>query len=289
LHHPLDGKLRKQISTAYLHHARSLTELKRFEEARAAYRAALEFDNSDECPVLCKWASCEFKAGAMARAEELLSQASAKSGSRLGVAYAMLIEAIRLKLARPLKNRFDAEFKEALASQPNPVDAAEAIALAAMHRGAEVKYTGQKTHEKNLLAYITSVPRTAFTEAQLVKVCESMLKLEAVRPLRLLCKWSARKFRKSAMFPLIEAETYFLRGFPNNSRLYPAKHLLAAAQRLAFAMPPGEPRTHLLEHIRERQKAIELLGGGPMGFLQNMMDAFNDLDLDDDEDDDDLW
>ena len=91
------------------------------------------------------------------------------------------------------------------------------------------------------------------------------------------------------MFPFIEAESYFLRGFPNDSGLYPAKHLFEAAQRLAFAMPPGEPRTHLLDHIRERQKAIQMLGGGPMGFLQNMMDAFDDLDLDDDEDDDDLW
>jgi tetratricopeptide (TPR) repeat protein len=287
-HHPLNGNLRKQISTAHLHNARSLAESKRFEGARAAYSAALEFDPSNEWPILCKWASCEFKAGATARAEELLSQASAKS-SRLGVAYAMLIEAIRLKLARPLKTRFDREFKEALAALPTAADAMEAIVFAASHRAVDVKYTGQKMHEKNVLAYVAKVPRASFTEAQVVKVCESMLMLEAVRPLRSLCKWGARKFRKSAMFPFIEAESYFIHGVPTNTGVYSAKHLFEDAQRLASAMPSGDSRTSMLDQIHSRQKAIEMLGGDPLGFLKNMMDAFDDLDFDDDEDDNDSW
>jgi tetratricopeptide (TPR) repeat protein len=280
-HHPLDGKLRKQVGTACLYNARSLAQAKRFADAHAAYQAALEYDVHDQWTVYCKWASCEFKAGDTRRAEQLLGKASATGGCPLGIALAMLMEAIRLKLPRTLKSRFESEFKGVLDAPPVSSDAVAAIALLADHRAAEVSYPGQKTHEKNLLAYIAKVPRTEFSEEQLVRVCEAMLALRAVRPLRSLCKWSTRKFRRSPMFPLLEAESYFIKGAPTGSGAYPSKHLLEEAQAKAAAMPPSAQKTRLQDQIRARQKSIELVIDGPMSFLGHMMDAFDDDDGDD--------
>jgi tetratricopeptide (TPR) repeat protein len=283
-HHPLDRTLRKQVGTAHLFHARSLAEFSRFEEARAEYRAALEVDPAYESSVLCKWATCEFKAGDSARGEELLGQAAARCGSRLGTALAMLIEANRLKLSKPLKSRFDREFKEALAAEPTPTDVVEGITVSAVHRAADFKYTGQKGHEKDLLAFVAKVPRTAFTEDQLVRVCEAMLTLQAVRPLRSLCKWAARRFRHCAMFPFLEAESYFIKGMPTPTGFSEARHLLETAQFHASAMPPNQARTELEERIRTRLKGLELLhGGGPMRFLQNILDGCDPDDFEDDE------
>src|SRR5207244_3051514 len=105
---PLERRLRMRVGTAYSYKARQDAEAGRFEEARSGYQAALTYDDRDRnYPVLCKWAACEFKAGAPERAEELLARAHAEENNRLAVAFSMLIETIRFKLPRPLKNRFD--------------------------------------------------------------------------------------------------------------------------------------------------------------------------------------
>ena len=68
--------------------------------------------------MLCKWAACEFKAGEPEKAEGLLQRAHAEEDNRLAVAFSMLIETIRFKLPKKLKDRFDKEVKECLAQPP---------------------------------------------------------------------------------------------------------------------------------------------------------------------------
>src|SRR5262249_8191948 len=90
---PLERRLRAGLSTHHTHHGRMFAATGRFDEARAEYQAALAFtENRSDSSVLCKWAGCEFKAGAAERAEGLLQQAHAEIGNQLAVAYSMLIE-----------------------------------------------------------------------------------------------------------------------------------------------------------------------------------------------------
>ena len=125
---PLDRRLREKVSSVHTYAARGHVEAGRFDAARAEYQAALAYrEAADATSVLCKWAACEFKAGDPARAEELLRQALAQPGSELAVAYSMVIEVIRLKLPRGLKQRFDRDFNEALG---RPATAAAAAAVA---------------------------------------------------------------------------------------------------------------------------------------------------------------
>src|SRR5262249_19817271 len=139
---PLDRRLRQRLGTAHLFNARALTEKGKFDEARAEFRAALALsEGRNNSTVYCKWAACEFKAGDAARAEELLGQALGETGSRLAVAYGMLIEVIRLRLTK-LKKRFNDEFNARLA---DPADGASAAAIAettASHKAAGVTYHG---------------------------------------------------------------------------------------------------------------------------------------------------
>jgi tetratricopeptide (TPR) repeat protein len=256
---PLDRKLRSKLSTTHLFSARAHAEAGRFDEARQEYQTTLALDTKDEPVVLCKWAACEFKAGDNARAEELLQQAQAKAGTRLGIAFGMLIETIRLKLPRPLKVRFDKDFNEALAERPTAGAAAESVATAAMQRLSGVTYYGQKTHEKKVLAYLDKTGNAVdFAEDQLQKICQSLLALEAMKPLRTFTALGRRRFPRNPFFPFLEAESYIAKG-PNRMQTWRIQPLLDEASRLAGDMPHDESAKDLLVLIHDRQEMINAL------------------------------
>jgi tetratricopeptide (TPR) repeat protein len=287
--HPLDRHLRSKLGTAHTYNARAHAEAERFDEARAEYQAALSFeDERGASSILCKWAACEFKAGNANRAEELLGQALCEGSTRLAVAYSMLIETIRLKLPRPLKTRFDKEFKEALEEPATGASAAAVMDTAAAHKAAGVTYHGQKAHEKKVLAYVEKAKRAQFTEEQLSRVCKNLLILQSTRLLRAHCQLGKQRFPKAAIFPFLEAESYFAKGPQMLYDRRKVEPLLQKAHRLASAMPHDERRELLLEQIQERQKILQTLGGGPFGMRENLFDmgAFGD---DEDWEDDEPW
>src|SRR5262249_20612257 len=122
---PLQRELREQVGTAHTFKARQDADAGRFDEARAGYQAALAYEEgSSKYTTRCKWAACEIKAGKPERGEELLAQAHSDEGNRLAVAFSMLIETIRFKLPKPLKDRFDKEVKECIAQLPTAQGAA---------------------------------------------------------------------------------------------------------------------------------------------------------------------
>ena len=210
---PLDRTLRAKVHTARLFNARAHAEAGRFDEARAEYRTALALaDGANNGPVLCKWAACEFKAGDLARAEELLQQATQESGNRLAVAFSMLIETIRLKLPRQLKQRFDQEFNAGLAEPPTAAGAVNLVDTAAAHRLAGITYVGQKTHEKKVLAYVEKARNAEFTEDQLEKLCGALLGLRALPAARKFTQLGQERFPNNPYFPFFEAESYLVAG-----------------------------------------------------------------------------
>jgi tetratricopeptide (TPR) repeat protein len=286
---PLSRQLRNKIGSAHLFRARSHAEAGRFDEARADYQAALALHDGEDYPALCKWAACEFKAGNPERAEELFDKALAEVGSRLAVAFNMVIEAIRLKLPRPLKQRFDREFNAALAEPATPAGAAAILSTAAAHRRAGVTYFGQKTHEKKALTYVQKALDVDWTEPQLVAVCRYLLELKALKPLREFAALGQRRFPQAPLFPLLEADSYMAVG-PERCQIYRVQPLLAKARELAEKMPRDPQQQELLESIREREQMVrslnpflDLFGGGVNPFFGDFEDG------DDYGDDDDGW
>jgi tetratricopeptide (TPR) repeat protein len=286
---PLERRLRAKLSAAHAYNARSFAERGHFDTARGEYQAALaSSENRDDASVLCKWAACEFKAGDTRRAQELLAQAHTEAGNRLAVAFSMLIETIRLKLPRTLKNHFDTEFKAALAEPPSAT-AARAIALtAASHRLAGVTYFGQKTHEKKVLGYLDKARTAEFAETELAEICSALRGLKSGRLLMSYIRLGQQRFPASPVFFLMEAEENLARGTFWNTEV-----LLNKARQLASTLPRDDRQKELLDTIQEHEQHLRVLnpfaallaglgeGGFPNPFGMDMDDMF---DMDDDED-----
>ncbi len=286
---PLERRLRAKVGTAYSYKARQDAEAGDFAASRAGYQAALAYaDGGRAYPVLCKWAACEFKAGDEVKADELLQRAHAEEDNRLAVAFSMLIEAIRFKLPKKLKDRFDKEVKEYL-TQPPTARAAAAIAdTAASLRGAGVTYFGQKTHEKKVLGYLEKALKLEFPEEQLAEICDALRALKAPRLHQKFVRRGQKLYPSSPMFYLAEAE-YNLGQGPYRCPTYETQQLLEKAQRLANALPRDPRQQQLLERIQRHLDAVHLLnpfahlfdGGGPMDYF----DPFDDEDFDEDDED----
>jgi tetratricopeptide (TPR) repeat protein len=290
---PLDRRVRSRLGTAHLFHARSHVETGRFDEARAEYQLALDLGGGrDKATVYCKWAACEFKTGNTERAEELLRQAREDAGSRLAVAYSLLIETIRLKLPPALKRRFDKEFNDALVEPPSPAGARAVAQTTAAHQLAGVTYRGQKTHEKKVLAYLDKAKTADFTEEQLEGLCRSLLELNATKLLRAFTGLGKQRFPRNPHFPFYEAESYFQKG-PDRLPIWQVRPLLEEAKRLAEALPRDERQQMLLQIIQERWQMLAAINPFFMGQFEEMFGDYffgdDDFDDDDDEDEDDGW
>ncbi|MCI0460275.1 MAG: hypothetical protein L0Z62_25260 [Gemmataceae bacterium] len=275
---PLERQLRMKVGTAHSYKARQDAESGRFDEARAGYQAALAFDEGNRnYPVLCKWSACEFKAGNPTRAEELLAQAHSGEGNRLAVAYSMLIEVIRFKLPKALKDRFDREVKEELASPPSAHAAAAIADTASALQRAGVSYYGQKTHEKKVIAYLEKAIGLDFSEDQLHRVCASLGVLKAVRLHRRYLQRAQALFPQSPVFFLLEAQ-YNLSLGPHRCPIYETQQLLEKARRLAEALPRDPRQQELLDVIQRALDAVQALNpfarmfGGM--FPMDMFDPF---------------
>ncbi len=255
---PLERRLRVKVGAAHSYKARQAAAEGRFDDARAGYQAALTFTEGGSYSVLCKWSACEFKAGDAARAEELLTQAHAEEGNRLAVAYSMLIEAIRFKLPKPLKDRFDREVKEELAREPSAHAAAAIADTAAALRRAGVTYFGQKTHEKKVLTYLEKAIAVNFSEEQLVRICTALGVVKAPRLHRRYLQRGQALFPDSPAFFLLEAQ-YNLDLGPHRCPTYETQQLLEKARRLAEAMPRDPRQEELLRTIQHALDAVQAL------------------------------
>jgi tetratricopeptide (TPR) repeat protein len=288
---PLDRRLRGKVGGAHLFRARTWAEEGQFDQARADYQAALVFcDSQDDYPVLCKWAACEFKAGQRERAEELLQKALAESGTRLAIAFNMVIEVIRLKLPAPLKKRFNDEFNAALAEPPSAAAAVALLSTASAHQLAGVKYYGQKTHEKKVLDYANKALKADFNESQLERACHHLLDMQAYKQARSYTALGHRRFPQNPVFLLLEADSYLRLG-PDRCPIHLVGPLLERARRLAEKMPRDPRQQELLEKIQQGEELIRSLN--PFlslfeGGFGGMFDPFGD-DGEDDEFEDEDW
>jgi hypothetical protein len=185
----------------------------------------------------------------------------------------VLIEAIRLKLPPKLKSRFDKEFKEGLAAAPTAVAATSLAQTAATHQRVGVSYRGQKTHEKQVLAYLEKSLKVELTAEQLENIADSLLGLKAFKAVRKLTALGRRRFPQNPHFYFLEAESYFGQG-PYRFPAWKVQPLLSKAAELAHAQPADDKQKALLEQIDHRQQMLGLsnflLGPQSLGMLEEM-------------------
>lgn len=286
---PLDRRLRTKVASAHLSNARLLAVAGQVEAAREELRSAVALHGGTPDVVsLTRGAAVELKAGDAARAEEFLAQARQRAGSDLVVAYRMLTEVARLKLARPHKTRFEAEFNAGLAEPPTGA-AAAGLATTAAALAEAASYVGQKTHVKKVTAYLDRARRAKFTEEQLQNTCSSLLHLDAVRLARQYLERGLAEFPASPHFPYMLAMSYFVRHEMDAVPVWKVRPMLEKAERLARALPPTEQLKEMLDDIGNRIKALAALNPYAMGMMDDIFGGlfgapFGDEDYEDDED-----
>jgi len=287
---PLERRYRSMVAYVHQSQARELALSKRFAEARQSYQAALDASEpSSRHYVLAKWAAAELKAGNGERADELIAEAGAQGRYSTAVSYHLAVEAARLKLVKAVKDRLARAFTEALTQPPTADVAVALLDTAAALQKAEVKYTGQKTHERKVVAYLNKAADLQYSEEQLESICAALVEIQPGRVCDRFVRLGRRSFPKNPVFVIREAEGLLA------SRRSPwrVRPLLNEAQRLARALPPGERQTHLFDEIHELQdlaKQGEMPIGFPgMGMLDEMFEnlkTFGGMDEDDDDADD---
>lgn len=277
----LDRRLRRKVSDAHLLLARTHVEAGRFDEARQQFQAALDLSSGpDGSMILAHWAACEFKAGDDARAEELIQQALARTTAPVGVAYLLLTEVLRLKLARHLKTRFEQDLKSGLTT-PNADGAVFLTRILAGLHTVGVKYIGQKGHTQKVLSYIYKTRSLAFTEPQLEELCRNLLDMEAYPQTRRNADIGENQYPDSAVFPYLHA----LAWIQEKGRRVPTWQvvpLLKRARSLAQGQPPNERRDRMLEDIDRYLHEYN-----PFDF--DFLDQIFGFDDDDSDDADDAW
>jgi tetratricopeptide (TPR) repeat protein len=290
---PLDRELRQRVANAHLFQAREELADGDFDAARQHYQQALALEGeSRQWTIHLRWAACEFKAGDDARAEELLRQASAGAPHPLAVSFRMLTEALRMKLPKSVKSRFEQEYKAGIAAPAAPAATANLVEHLAELKGLDVTYTGMKSHETAILRYVNKGQNAGWAAREIEAVVRALFRLKSLAPARRFLSKATRRFRTDPVFPFLQAMSHFLEG-PEGMPYYDVRWFLNEAERLAEQQPPGVQRTQLLDDIHKHQEMLNVLS--PLGPMGNVFDGFfgfeDDYDDDDDfdDDDDDLW
>jgi hypothetical protein len=202
----------------------------------------------------------------------------------LAIAFAMLMHANRLNFGKLLRDRFSREFNEQLRHADNPAAATALAAQAAMARRGGATYTGQKTYEKKVITYLNKSTATAFSEAELQLVCDSLAELKAPKLLRKFFALGQRRFPTNPRFYLAEVD--FQLAQPVYSIWAPRLSvLLDKVRELAQALPRGE-REAMLELVRDRQEHLQELDSFGFGTaMPNPLDFFGEPDFGDGKED----
>jgi tetratricopeptide (TPR) repeat protein len=278
---PLDRKLREKVGVARLLIARSAVERIDIEAARPEYRAALGLlPVEDAASILCRWAASEFKAGDVARAEELLQQASTHD-TPVMAAYCMVTEAIRLKLSRPLKTRFETAFIDGFQGTPTAKDVTALVRYHAAVFGQKPLYAGAKTHQTRILKYVDQANKVSFSNTQLEALCRALLELQSRKRLGVFSKRGQEEYPADPVFPYLEAMS-LLAGKEFDRCAWKAEDLLKKAERLVAAQPLEAHNLELNEQIRKQLILLDAMNpfGGMMNVFGGPLDHFEDDDCD---------
>lgn len=284
---PLERSLRAELARAKQNYGLELTLAGKFVQARQQYEQALALRDGSKTSLFCQWAIAELKANNQPRADELIAQAQAEPDHRLACRFALVGESVRANLPAKQKKQFAADLKAALAQTPTPAEILVLVESAAQQRRThEEAFHGQKSQEKTILKFLDGVAFDAFTEPQLMRLCDCLMTLNARKPWQAALRYADRKFLKNPFFRLSQVDFFLMEARP---RFYAARADLDNARRLVEEMPRGEQQQRYLEGIQERQAVLaelEARQAPMMGMLDSFMgdgDEFDDDDFDEDE------
>jgi tetratricopeptide (TPR) repeat protein len=269
---PLDRRLRGGLADILRMRARVQAAVGNSAAAEGDLNEALALQESrPDAGLLAQAAAIAFKAGNTDTAEERARQSMVTSP--VAAAYALAVEAVRLALPRPLKQRFDAAFAAVL-TQPATVPAAVALAGAYIGQSRNGAYTGQKGHEKKVQSFVEAALTAEPVEADLVRLCERLRDLDWPRLLKKVATLGQKRFRKNPFFPYFEATAQMTNARLDGPPLWKVEPLLEKARRLAEAHPPDDGVRRLLRDLDDLQRRLTV-PAPVLELFNQLFDAFN--------------
>jgi hypothetical protein len=196
----------------------------------------------------------------------------------------MTTEVIRLKLPAALKKRFEKDWTEGM-KQPADVEVACGLAdVTGSLLHWEITYTGQKTHQTKVKAYLRKVAGLPMTEQQYIRLLRTVRDLDMSRLVNQLIALAQRAFPANPDFWLIPA-VFQLEEGPSGFNPWRVEVLLREADQKAQALPHDARREDALARIHGAQEQLNLMN--PMrDFFDGIPDFFGDDWEEDDFDDD---
>jgi tetratricopeptide (TPR) repeat protein len=253
---PLDARLRSILADGIRSRARAYAALGNLAAAATDLAEALRLrDGRPDVGVLAQAAAVAFKAGDADTAEGHVRAAWAVAPA--AAAYALAIEAMRLKLPKPLKQRFDTEFAATLATPPTG-PAAVALAASYLDQCRQGNYVGQKAHEKKVQTFVEATVATDPGEADLVRLGEHCLDLNWMRLVKKVASRGQKRFPANPFFPFFEATSHLQEARLHGPAPWKVQPLLEKTRRLAEAAAPDEAVRKLLKNLDELQRHMSV-------------------------------
>jgi tetratricopeptide (TPR) repeat protein len=253
---PLDARLRNLLADGTRTRARAQAALGNLAAAAADLLEALRLrDGRPDVGLLAQAAAVAFKAGDAETAEGHVRAAWAVAPA--AAAYALSIEVTRLKLPKPLKQRFDTEFAATLASPPTG-PAAVALATGFADQSRQGNYAGQKAHEKKVQAFVEAAVMAEPSESDLVRLCERCRDLAWMRLLKKTASRGQKRFPANPFFPFFEATVHLQEARRHGPATWRVEPLLEKSRRLAAAASPDESVRKLLCDLDEVQRHMSV-------------------------------
>ncbi len=215
--------------------ARSLAKGRKFEAARQELERAAQSlpPNIQPYAVDILRAAIEFKAKRAESGQQYLNAALSAVDEPTIIWMRISIAAARFSLPRKIKKDFDDQFKEAIKKKPSSQTAGRLAETLTPFKVANVKYTGQATHERLVIAYLNRAKRVRWNEEDLCNVCrflEFAPKHQALR--ERMIKTGVKKFPNSARLHY-EAGQLELEGGPSECNINRAERHMNRVVELA--------------------------------------------------------
>jgi tetratricopeptide (TPR) repeat protein len=266
---PLDRRLRDRLAEAHEGRARSHASAGRLSAAAVDLDAALKLcDGRPDIGLLVHSAAIAFKAGDTEAAERQARQASSMSAA--AAAYGLAAEGARLKLPRPLKQRFDAELTAALDVPPTGPAAVRVVTVFCdqVQRGA---YLGLKAHEKKVQAFAEAAVACDFGEIDLVSLCDQLCEIGWWRLVKKAVTRGQKRFPRNPFFPFFEAVVHMTADSPLTWKVEP---LIEKSRRLAENYPLDDELRQLLCDLDDIQRQLAV-SAPAIHMLNELFDMFN--------------
>ncbi len=124
------------------------------------------------------------------------------------------------------------------------------------HQSSGVSYSGQKSHEKQVLAYIDRARPLDFAEEELEALCAYMSTMTGTRIFNDFLRLGKQRFPGNPFFHVCEAGA-LLKRRGHRRQVWNIKSLLLRGQQLTAALPPGHRHKTLQETIDAGLRTVE--------------------------------